>query len=386
MLRVRATARRLWNSWIGIWRGSPFDSDLPMQGEHRVARVRFLVIGTLSMIGILVLPFDPDNPDFTGSLPINLSALAAAFLMLLATRRGNRPPLLGVATVVGDVSAVTVVLAADLVRGLPSVVLNSRVTFSAYLLAMLGTCLRFSPWLAVLSGCLAAAQYGALVYWGIRIWPAVPTDDVIQHGTYALGVQIVRMGLLVVFGSMCASIASWAANLRSSATHDLVTGLLNRRTFEEQLHGQLLRAQRSGSPLAVAMIDVDHFKRVNDVYGHHVGDLALQTVGDIIRATLRQTDLAGRWGGEEFALAFPGEDAVSATRLLERLRLAVESRAIVVPGGATLTLTISGGVAAAPRDGPDGAILNAIADRRLFEAKQGGRNRVVGDPWPSAAR
>ncbi|MFN7915889.1 MAG: GGDEF domain-containing protein [Vicinamibacterales bacterium] len=374
--------RRFSDWWFEVWRGDPFASDLPMQGEHSVARARFLVIGCLTLINVMITAFTPGNTDFDGSLPLNLAAWAGAAVVLIATRRGNKPGWLAVCTVVGDVSAVSLLMAADLLKGLPSVVLNSRVTFCTYFLAMVGTCVRFSPGLAVLSGVVAGVQYAGLAYWGISIWPDTPTLDVIQHGQVTAGVQIERIATLMVFGGLCASIANWAKTLRSTATHDPLTGLLNRRTFDEQLHGELLRAERNGDPFAVAMIDVDHFKRVNDHYGHYAGDEALKSVAMVMRETLRQTDLVGRWGGEEFALAFPSERTASSSVMLERLRSALESRITELPNGTKIRLTISAGVAFAPEDGRDATTLLAVADTRLMEAKRRGRNRVVGDETP----
>lgn len=374
--------RRLTDWWIDVWRGDPFASDLPMQGEHRVARVRFLVVGCLTLINLIVTLVAPGNVDFDGSLPLNLVALAGAALVLAATRRGTKPGWLAVGTVVGDVSAVSLLLMADLIKGTPSVVLNSRVTFCTYFLAMMGTCIRFSPSLAVLSGVVAGVQYAGLVYWGASIWPQTLTPDVVQHGLFTWGVQIERIATLMLFGGVCASIAGWAKTLRSTATHDQLTGLLNRRTFDEQLHGELLRAERNGDPFAVAMIDVDHFKRVNDQYGHYAGDEALKAVALVIRETLRQTDLVGRWGGEEFALAFPSERIVASSITLERLRSALETRVTELPDGARIRLTMSAGVAFAPEDGRDASTLLAVADARLLEAKRRGRNRVVGDQTP----
>lgn len=356
-----------------------------MQGEHRVARARVLVIGCLTLINALIVVVDPGNADFDGSLPFNLAVLLGAVVVLVLTRRGNRPQWLARFTSIGDVSVVSLLLSVDLLHGLPSVVLNSRVTFCAYFIAMVGTCIRFSPGLAVLSGAVAAAQYGALAYWAIAIWPDHPTPDVVQHGMFAIGVQVERIATLLVFGGVCASIASWAATLRSTATHDPLTGLLNRRTFDEQLHGDLLRADRNGEPFAVAMLDVDHFKRVNDKYGHHAGDAALKGVAAVIRETLRQTDLVGRWGGEEFALAFPSERTASSSVMLERLRATLEARVTELPNGTKIKLTLSAGVAFAPEDGRDSATLLAVADNRLLEAKRRGRNCVVGDAAPVQA-
>lgn len=380
---MRTLARRTYDWWIAAWRGDPFASDLAMQGEHRAARVRVLAVGALTALNVAVLMADPGNRLFLDALPINLTATMFSLLVLFATRRGLRPRLLSLTTVVADVSAVSMLHVVDLMRGLPSVALNGRVTFSAYFLAMVGTCVRLNPTLAVLGGIVAASQYAGIAAWGIAIWPAAPTDDVVRHGWYDWGVQAERVLTLLVFAGMCASISKWAVALGSSATHDPLTGLLNRRTFEEQLHSAMLRVQRHGDPIGVAMIDVDHFKRVNDTHGHHAGDLVLQRVASLLREAVRRTDLVGRWGGEEFTLVFPSEGPDATATYVERVRATVASSPIALPHGATVSVTLSAGVAFSPQDGTDAAGLIRIADARLLAAKRAGRNRmVVVDPRP----
>lgn len=375
-------ARRVSDWWISAWRGDPFASDLAMQGEHRAARARVLAVGALTAVNAIVLVIDSGNALFAESLPINITAATLSLLVLFATRRGRRPRLLSLTTVMADVSAVSMLHVIDLLRGMPSVALNGRVTFSAYFMALVGTCVRLNPTLALVGGVVAAAQYAGIAAWGIAIWPTQPTNDVLQHGTYDWGVQAERVVTLLVFGWMCASISRWAAALRSSATHDPLTGLLNRRTFEEQLHSEMLRAHRHGDPVGVAIVDVDHFKRVNDTHGHHAGDLALQRVAALMQGTVRRTDLVGRWGGEEFTLVFPSEGPDATAVYVERLRTTLAGTVIELPSGAHVTLTLSAGVAFSPQDGTDAAALIRVADARLLEAKRAGRNRVVlaGEP------
>jgi two-component system cell cycle response regulator len=155
---------------------------------------------------------------------------------------------------------------------------------------------------------------------------------------------------------------------------------LNRRVFEERVHDELVRAQRRGDPLSLVMIDVDHFKAVNDNYGHPAGDAALRVVATMLREAVRRTDLAARWGGEEFALALPGMSATVATTHLERLLARIAAQTIALPRGQVTRLTISAGVACAPEDASDPAALVRVADERLLRAKRGGRNRIVGAP------
>jgi diguanylate cyclase (GGDEF)-like protein len=160
---------------------------------------------------------------------------------------------------------------------------------------------------------------------------------------------------------------------------DALTGLGNRRAFDEALTMELARARRTGRPLSLVMIDVDHFKVFNDRHGHLAGDEALAEVARVLSEAARAEDRAGRVGGEEFALLLPGADEASAGGIAERVRQAVQANR-----GRFGPLTVSLGVAGwdAERHGDDGAGLRAAADARLYAAKAGGRNRVVAAAVP----
>lgn len=165
------------------------------------------------------------------------------------------------------------------------------------------------------------------------------------------------------------------AELERRAYTDVLTGLPNRRRFLEVADAELLRAQRFHQPAALLMVDIDHFKRVNDTYGHDAGDLVLRIVAATARASLRQVDTLGRLGGEEFAVVLPQSDLDQAAAVAERLRLAVAAANIELPSTPALHVTISIGVAPALA-GTSLAALLARADQALYEAKHGGRNRV----------
>ncbi|MBN8487165.1 MAG: GGDEF domain-containing protein [Burkholderiales bacterium] len=161
------------------------------------------------------------------------------------------------------------------------------------------------------------------------------------------------------------------------AWHDELTGLLNRRRFTELGLLALERAQRQAEPLAVVLLDVDDFKHINDRHGHAAGDALLQTLGQVLPASLRRSDLAARWGGEEFAVVLPGVARSDALRIVERLRQAVESTPIVA-AGQSLRCTVSIGVAA-PGPGDNLDDLLRRADQAMYLAKTGGKNRVCAD-------
>jgi diguanylate cyclase (GGDEF)-like protein len=158
----------------------------------------------------------------------------------------------------------------------------------------------------------------------------------------------------------------------------VLTGLYNRRYLGEALERELSRAKRHGRPLAVIMLDVDHFKQVNDSHGHEMGDAVLHQLGHLIADATRAEDVACRFGGEEFTLVLPDTELAGARTKAELLRLAVAERLVVHAGERTLeSITISLGVAVYPRDGDTAQALLQSADQALYEAKHKGRNRVV---------
>jgi diguanylate cyclase (GGDEF)-like protein len=157
---------------------------------------------------------------------------------------------------------------------------------------------------------------------------------------------------------------------------DALTGLANRRHFMALAEQELSRAARYGGPLSVFMMDIDHFKVVNDTYGHQTGDLVLQQLGSLCRETLREIDRVGRIGGEEFAVILPHTDGVRALEVAERLRQAVARCEVALEKGLPLHFTLSIGVTTLVGIGANIDTLLGQADSALYEAKRGGRNRV----------
>jgi diguanylate cyclase (GGDEF)-like protein len=163
---------------------------------------------------------------------------------------------------------------------------------------------------------------------------------------------------------------------RERADRDTLTGLLLRHAFAEALAARLNDAQRDHRPVSIALLDLDGFKRLNDDHGHLAGDRVLAAFGKLLATAFRANDLRGRWGGEEFVVAFCGEDAASATAILERTRRELEARSFQGDHGAPFRVTFSAGVAAYPHDGLALDQLLQAADRRLHAAKAAGRARI----------
>lgn len=165
------------------------------------------------------------------------------------------------------------------------------------------------------------------------------------------------------------------SSISSLANTDTLTGLSLRRQFVAELSVRLAEAGRLQRPLSVTILDIDHFKAINDEHGHAAGDQVLAALGQLLRKSFRIEDLRARWGGEEFVLAFPGSPAEMAKPLIDRIRL--EFSAMRFEEYGISGLTFSAGIAAFPPDGKKLDELIEAADKRLYEAKEGGRNRVI---------
>jgi diguanylate cyclase (GGDEF)-like protein len=166
-------------------------------------------------------------------------------------------------------------------------------------------------------------------------------------------------------------------SLREQSIRDLLTGLYNRRYLEESLEREVARTWRDKKPLAVIMLDVDHFKRFNDQYGHEGGDAVLQALGRVLRETARSSDIVARYGGEEFTVLLHNASLTGAREWGERLRENV-GRMEVKAGGQTLPpITISLGLAMYGENGVAADELLRAADAALYQAKRGGRDRLV---------
>jgi diguanylate cyclase (GGDEF)-like protein len=230
-----------------------------------------------------------------------------------------------------------------------------------------------------------------------------PNGELVRTGDLAAGEQRIALplrvgasdfGMLVLHGtsfdaaqietatSLAAQVVIALENARlhriveRQALADSLTGLANRRSLEETLRAEVARSGRFGDSLTVVFADLDDFKQINDAYGHAAGDEVLKEFAKALRATVRESDVAGRWGGEEFALVLTGTDAEGGVRLAERARAAIASRTVVLPGGEEVSVTASFGVASFPDHREPGELL-AAADAALYEAKRTGKNKVV---------
>jgi len=164
--------------------------------------------------------------------------------------------------------------------------------------------------------------------------------------------------------------------MEALAMQDVLTGMLNRRAIEEHARTELDLAKRKERPLSIILLDIDHFKAINDQYGHSVGDQTLRHMSEILTKNLRQYDRIGRWGGEEFIVILPDTEISEAITVAERMRIATAETKLSLEQGGDYTVQISLGVACASGSYPTLIKLVDAADQALYKAKQTGRNRV----------
>jgi diguanylate cyclase (GGDEF)-like protein len=239
-------------------------------------------------------------------------------------------------------------------------------------------------WPVLWTGCFFGTRQTVFMVAWIGLVQAIALESMPPgHGNPDRWIDVVVSTIVVavVVRTLAARNERMVADLTEEARVDPLTGVLNRRGLEERMESELSRAAREQAPLAVALFDLDHFKAVNDRYGHEIGDRVLTWLGVVLQKQIRGVDIVARSGGEEFVVVLPGEDLAAAHAFAERVRRALGERGpqsgrarFGVEDG--LDLTLSGGVAAAVAP-PDGRALIEAADRAMYRAKRAGRNRIV---------
>jgi diguanylate cyclase (GGDEF)-like protein len=232
---------------------------------------------------------------------------------------------------------------------------------------------RFMQSVYWLSAALAAARVASNIYSPVA---GLMVPNTAQTAYFLTVLMLVTAG---TFGMFWMEIQYRNLELVRQAARDSLTGMLNRRSLLAEFERELARVRRGGTMLSVAMFDLDHFKRLNDAHGHQAGDEVLRSVAASMQSSIRQPDILGRYGGEEFALVMPDTDADMAMRVAERIRIAVQM-SVVEWKSERLSITISGGVAAFAANGVTAEALIAASDAALYDAKRAGRNRIVQAP------
>jgi len=347
------------------------------RGEATVAGARIAIGAVFLVLGQLTSAPAPVGV-LTTALALALGSVGLGALLLI--RRGVAAERLALATILLDVSLVTAGLLVLGREGEAPAHAHQRNLFACYLVVLGATGLRYDPRLSLYATAVVLLQYGGVVAiaQGVVEHPLLGgVTDLSMHA------HAVRVALIAVTGAIATLVVLRVQELVSLSLHDPLTGLLNRRYFDGALAQALEPGPEDRPRVALALLDVDHFKAFNDRYGHAAGDAALRTVAAELRRSFRGTDLVARVGGEEFAVLLPGIGVEDATRRIEACRRAVASTRLPEPGrrpgnDRLPPVTVSGGLAVVPDDGASPGPLLRTADARLYEAKERGRNRLVG--------
>ncbi|HYM34554.1 MAG TPA: GGDEF domain-containing protein [Steroidobacteraceae bacterium] len=347
-----------------------------IEGERLVARVRLIVLSLLLITPTYKLIRYPEVAIFVWGFVVVLVGALMALSIWWLLRRNLWRPWLGFASSALDVSLVTTALASFAIVSGPLVALRSTVTFEIYFLAIAALALRYDVRICVAVGALAVIEYATL--WGVLAWLFDLGDP-----AYAVGVgehsvvdQVTRLILLSAAVLLSYAYVRRARGLLHLASRDRLTGVYNRAQFDTAAAHEVERALRYNYPLSIAVLDLDHFKRVNDTLGHAAGDRVLVGIAERLVTGMRSTDLIARYGGEEFAVLFRDTDRNAAAVRVEFLRARVAAVPLRVTEREEITVTCSAGIAELRSDGVAPIELMTRADTRLLAAKRAGRNRT----------
>jgi diguanylate cyclase (GGDEF)-like protein len=369
--------------WIHRWLSMGWLSDLVLSADpnQKVLGIRFLVGSANCAAGVAALNFGVARGaiDPAASGQLTMAALAVQLLWYLAVRSGWNKRFSDPSLAEPMRSSVIVFLAWGYLIGGPGRPVALMLLFMMLLFGMFtGTSRQL-----IRSSVLAALVFGAMMLYIAR------TE---RHVYMVAEMQIVYFGVMMtMLISVCLLVIQLTTlrarstqrkndlskaldQLQLLATRDELTGLLNRRHMVDLLRAEKQRADRSRRGFAMCMIDVDHFKSVNDRFGHGVGDDALRTLTSALRTVLRDTDVVARWGGEEFLIMFTDTDDDATQAVLERVRHQLKASA-VSPLHTDLRITFSAGLTAY-RFGEEVRETIERADQALYRAKAAGRNRT----------
>lgn len=371
LARVDGTIRRI------FWpTQEPELADAGRAGEVVIAQGRLFVAALLAVPGTITWIRAPHNLQGPVGIALALVATGVGFPILRRAHRGEGGNYLGLSSVVLDVTLVTLYQLLLLLGGDAESALHSRITFTLYALAIMVSALRYDGRLVRIAGVIAVAEYLGLIAWANATGHVF---DSLGHRIPGSGLrsQVEYSIILLTASALAAVIVDRAQVLRLSGIRDPLTRLANRGYFHERAHEELARTARNSRPSTIAMLDIDHFKAVNDNHGHAAGDLVLSTFASVLRSTLRGSDLLARLGGEEFALLLPETSLEHAHVTLDAIRATLRDTAVELPSGATVRVTFSAGIAVWPEDGTGVLRLLQVADERLLAGKRGGRDIVV---------
>ena len=318
--------------------------------------------GAVSLANLLYLVTTPDGPNRPFIWMVALVAVTNGIATMVIARRWQLTRRLIHSWTATQLALIATAAAAD--GGLSSpfmVIMALPISMSA--MVMSPRAMRGYTALAVVAIVLVGYASGTLAPGPVAIW-----------STTIVGLSLVGLGFANNTRRLTGKLNQANKELLELSRTDPLTGTLNHRCFYEEVDLALTRASRSGSPVSVLVLDIDHFKDVNDQHGHPVGDDVLRAVADSLRASTRAGDAVARTGGEEFAVLMPDTPLDEAISVAERIR------ATITDAGGPVSVTASAGLSAFPEHGTTTSSLVRIADEALYTAKRAGRDRLATAP------
>ena len=348
--------------------------DIGASGEVLWAQLRRLICALLMIMPLINAVTGGSVSETVIGLVFTSLALLASQGFLVLARQHRRLTWLPFVSAMYDVTTISAMLLI-LAQTEPAAGLNSMVVWACYPLAILSSTLRNDVRVTLFAGTLAVAQFGAIVAWYLLGDPPPPVSAL--YGTVTWANELERMVLLLASALLCAMLALRMQKMVLISGTDGLTGLPNRSYLNLRVPTLIAEARAGEHSLCVALIDLDHFKRINEEFGYLVGDRALRHAADTLRLELKRSEPLIRVGGEEFVLILD-QPIGAAWEYLDWLRRRLSAQAFETePGMAPRHITFSAGLASCPQDAADLSGLLRRADQRLRLAKLSGRNRVM---------
>ena len=364
--RLIEKLRRFW--YEAFFNTDPLTIDIGRDGELLMARIRFVFF-----VGVALMPLQsvvigsPQTENWVGLIVVSLGLLLAGIIMKLAGR--PKPPrLLSLISSQIDVILVSLAHIGFFVINKPIVASNSFTAYNIYLLLIAATALRADTIVAISAGLSAAIQYSVIIFFAHRLTLGVVDSD---YGSFHLNNQLARIMLILLMTLLASAIVLRNRSFWRASVRDKLTGLHNRRFFDDFLEYKIAECRRHGRTFALVFLDIDHFKQINDQFGHATGDQVLSKAGEAIHHFFRDSDIVARYGGEEFTMILPDTSNNAVLHRLHHFREYLRTTHQHIAISATM------GVSFYPDDAIQPESLIHIADTRMYQGKLSGRNCVV---------
>lgn len=367
---------------FGLERGALVEKTLHRPGARRTARIALGLVVLVTLIPALVVAVD--SSDWVIFVALGAGVCAAAYAGLgLHLSAGRTPRWLPAVNCAFYASVISGLMFVFIVHGQVRTLSWLPILFLLYILLIGASCLRQEERLPLVSGAVSAFQLLAVTAYARHAAPEAVSDRaeaLLREFDWVR--TAARLFILSAATVLATELARRGRMLHEQTFRDTLTGLLNRASFDQVLDAQVERSRKQRFPLWIAMLDLDHFKQLNDTRGHAVGDLVLRRVGETLQTAFGEHAIVGRYGGEEFVAVLTDSSEANVLARLEAVRRALEELDTRDPrSGAALAVTVSIGAACWPEDGADLGQVFRSADERLYAAKKAGRNRVELGQW-----